>query len=132
MWRPVPWGMALFSLMPAMASDRTYTASAERLWGFEAPLRAAVAEQKVPLRLLPAGQAADLRLSVEPRFASSAAFLAYRKATGREEDAVLELYDPRSRRVLASSLVRLNSGEAARRHAARAFLDQVKRRLPAP
>jgi hypothetical protein len=126
------WGAALYCLAPTLTADHRLTATAERLWGMEHLIEAAIEEQQAPLKLLPAGERSDYRILLAPRFRTRSAFLLYRKVTGRSDDTSLELYDPRKGEVLARLYFRMDADETARKRAAREFVRRVKAEIQAP
>ena len=71
----------------------------------------------------------DYRMFLDPRFRSVHAEIMYRKATGRSENAVLELYDVRARRALIRYSFKLTADEDAQRKAAREFVAQMRKQL---
>jgi hypothetical protein len=129
MWRWSLLGLALFCLPSAIAHDRQKTVSLERLWGFEYHLLVAAMEMEFPIPLLPAGEDGDYRVYLSPRFANAEALRMYRKSTGRTEDSILELYDPRTRRSHVTLVFQMERDEASRRRVAREFLRKIWRHV---
>ena len=126
------WGAALFCLAPNLTADHRVTATQERLWGMESYVQEAVRKQQAPLKLLPSGEPSRFRIFMTPRFSSRAAWVLYRKATGRTEDTTLELYDPHRDEVVVSLNFRLEADETLLRRAAEEFVKRVKAEIQAP
>lgn len=125
-------GLALFCQSAALAHDRRVTVSLERLWGFERHVRAAAVEVQFPLPLLGPGADSDYRVYLSPLFRNALQQKMYRKSTGRTEDSILELYDPRGRRTRVIHTFQLNRDSFTQRREAREFLKKTKRHLATP
>lgn len=125
-------GLALSCQSAMLAHDRQVTVSLERLWGFERHVQAAATEVRFPIRLLGPGTGADYRIYLSPMFRSEMQQKMYRKATGRSEDSILELYDPRGNKTRVYHTFHMNRDEFTKRREAREFLNKIKRHLATP
>ena len=125
-------GLALFCQSTTLAHDRRMTVSLERLWGFERHVHAAALEVRFPVPLLAPGSDSDYRVYLSPLFRNAVAQKMYRKSTGRMEDSILELYDPRGKRIRVSHTFQMIPDAPAKRREARVFLNKIKRLLAAP
>ena len=125
-------GLALFCQSTTLAHDRRMTVSLERLWGFERHVHAAAKEVRFPVPLLGPGTGADYRVYLSPLFENELQQKMYRKSTGRMEDSILELYDPRGRRSPVTHTFQMQPGKFTREREAREFLNKIKRHLTAP
>ena len=125
-------GLALFCQSAALAHDRRMTVSLERLWGFERHVHAAAREVRFPVPLLGPGTDADYRVYLSPLFRNELQRTMYRKYTGRTEDSILELYDPRGGTTRVFHTFPMSRDEPAKRREAREFLNKIKRHLVTP
>lgn len=125
-------GLPLFCLPSMLAHDRRTTVSLERLWGFERHVRAAALEVRFPVPLLGPGTGGDYRVYLSPLFRNALQQKMYRKSTGRTEDSILELYDPRGKKARASHIFQMDRDDPMKRREAREFLNKIKRHVVAP
>ena len=125
-------GLALFCQSTTLAHERRIVVSLERLWGFERHVLVAAQEVRFPVPLWGPGTDSDYRVYLSPIFRNELQQKMYRKSTGRMEDSILELYDPRGRKVRSSHSFQMHGDEFTKRREAREFLNKVKRHLAAP
>lgn len=125
-------GLALSCQLSVLAHDKRVTVSLERLWGFERYVLDAAAEMRFPVPLLGPGAQGDYEVYLTPLFRSALHQKMYRKSTGRMEDSVLELYDPRTGQTRVRHTFQLRRDAGVSRREAREFLDRTKRSLTAP
>lgn len=125
-------GLALFCQFHTLAHDRRMTVSLERLWGFERHVHAAAREVQFPVPLLGPGTGADYRIYLSPLFSNELQRKMYRKSTGRMEDSILELYDPRGRKSPVVHIFHMQPDKFTRQRESREFLNKIKRHLRAP
>ena len=125
-------GLALFCQSTALAHERRLIVSLERLWGFERHVHDAAREVRFPVPLWGPGTDSDYRVYLSPLFRNEMQQKMYRKSTGRMEDSILELYDPRGKRTRVAHIFQMNHGDFSKRREAREFLIKIKRHLTAP
>ena len=129
MYRALAALSLLLASCPAAAIEKKRTVYLDRMAGFERHIRAAIREAVVNVSILEESIQPDLRMFLDPRFKSRHAEIIYRRATGRSENAVLELYNARDKQLLVRYSFQLTGDEIDQRKAARGFVEQMRKRL---
>ncbi len=119
----------LLAACPAAAIEKRKTVYLDRMTGFERHVRAAIQETMLNVGILDESIQPDFRMFLDPRFRSPHAQFLHRKVTGRAENAVLELYDTRSKQALVRYSFQLTDDEVDQREAARGFIEHIRKRL---
>ena len=116
----------LLAACPAAAIDRRMTVYPHSLAKFERHVRIAIDKARLRLTVLEESVQPDSRMFLDPKFNSVQAGIIYRKATGRTENAVLELWDVRGERGLVRYEFKLTSDETEQRRAAQQFVEIIR------
>ncbi len=129
MYRALAALSLLLAACPAAAIEKRKTVYLDRMTGFERHVRAAMRETPLNIGILNESIQPDFRMFLDPRFNSSHAQSLHRKVTGRAENAVIELYDTRSKQALVRYSFQLTDDEVGQRTAAREFVERIRKRL---
>lgn len=129
MYRALAALSLLLAACPAAAIEKRKTVYLDRMTGFERHVRAAIREAMLNVSIIDESIQPEYRMFLDPKFRSVHAEIMYRKASGRSENAVLELYDVRGQRVLVRYSFKLTEDESEQREAAREFVSQMRKRL---
>jgi len=119
----------LLAACPAAAIDRRMTVYPHSMARFERHVRIAIDRARLRLTVLEESVQPDYRMFLDPKFKNAHAGIIYRKATGRTENAVLELWDVRGRRGLVRYEFRLTSDESEQRRAAQQFVEIIRNQM---
>jgi hypothetical protein len=119
----------LLAACPAAAIERKPTVYLDRLAGLERHLRSALDEADVWVSILDESIQPDFRIFLDAKFPSLHAELIYRNTTGRLDNAVLELFDSRSRKSVVRYSFKWSEDEDGQRQAARQFVELIRKRL---
>ncbi len=119
----------LLAACPAAAIDRRMTVYPHGMARFERHVRTAISKAQLKLTVLEESMQPDYRMFLDPKFRNVQAGYLYRKTTGRTDDAVLELYDVRSKRGLVRYEFKLTADETEQREAARQFVELMRKHM---
>jgi hypothetical protein len=119
----------LLAACPAAAIERRMTVYPHSLAKFERHVRTAINKAKLRLTVLEESVQPDYRMFLDSKFNNVQAGIIYRKATGRTENAVLELWDVRGQRGLVRYEFKLTSDEMEQRRAAQQFVEIIRNQM---
>jgi hypothetical protein len=119
----------LLAACPASAIERKKTVYLDRMAGFERHVRSAILESGVWITLIDESIQPDYRMFLDPKFRNVHAEIMYKKSTGRAENAVLELFDVKAKKVRVRFSFKLTDDEMEQREAARQFVEKMRKSL---